>query len=240
MSAQPEPSDDTRRKIGEINAAIDALLEEGVAASSSRVRALRAKKAVLQNGVCKAQHRMPIKTPQPSRQERQSSIPAKGRKKPRSDRIKDVNPVSDALVAIARTPQASKAAKRLHRRAFEQASRAVTLLRSIGLPRTVDEADTILDEIQWKIAQYIDGSVDYPRKLRATHGDQRRAAREVRQALKWRRRTVPVEPAELAEILYSWSLREVARRRDMPADARGVVGMIQVRSGGAPSLGKRK
>lgn len=230
IMSDPQLPADVLRRIAEIDAAIVALIEDGVTVSSSRVRALRAKKTVLQNPSAVSHKSAPTSKPtSPKRQK--NAGPA---------RIKPVGPVGDLLADKAANPQKSKAAARMHRRAVEDAMGVVSALRPIGLPRTIAESDVMLEEIQSKIAYRIDGKHDYPQKLRSAHGHQRRAVREVRQALKWRRRSAPVDPGDLAEVLYAWALREVRRRRGMPAEAVGVVGMIQVRSGGAPSLGKRK
>lgn len=226
----PKQSADAVRKIAEIDASIEELIEDGVPESSSRVRALRAKKAVLENQDAASPKANPATGPT-SRKRQKNAGPG---------RIKPVAPVADLLAEKATVPQESKAARRKHRRAIEDALWVVNALRRIGLPRTIKEADVMLKEIQSEIAEHADGKKTYPQKLRTTHSNRRRAVREVRKALKWRRRSAPVEPADLAEVLYAWALREVNRRRGMPADAVGVVGMIQVRSGGAPSLGKRK
>ena len=229
LGIMSKKSADLLRRIAEIDATIADLIEDGVPASSPRVRALRAKKAVLENQDTASSKAIPVTGPT-SRERHKNAGPG---------RIRPVAPVADLLAEKATIPQESKAARRKHRRAIEDALWVVNALRRIGLPRSITEADVMLKEIQSEIAEHADGKEPYPQKLRTTHSNRRRAVREVRKALKWRRRSAPVEPADLAEVLYAWTLREVNRRRGMPADAVGVVGMIQVRSGGAPSLGKR-
>lgn len=229
---------EVRRRITEIDAAIDALIEDGVDASSSRVRALRAKKSVLLDP--DAQRRSMLGTAT-----LRTGAPRRGttgtrREKTPEARIKPVGIVAELLAGKVRAPQKSKAEASAHRRAIDNALKTVNSLRKVGLPRTVAEADVMLADVQSAIVSRLDDKRDYPQKMRSVHGDQRRAIKEVRQALKWRRRTAPVDAADLADILYAWALREVVRRRSMPADTVGVVGIIQVRSGGAPSLGRRK
>lgn len=80
-------SADLLRRIAEIDATIEDLIEDGVPASSSRVRALRAKKAVLENQDTASSKAIPVSGPT-SRKRQKNAGPG---------RIRPVAPVADLL-----------------------------------------------------------------------------------------------------------------------------------------------
>lgn len=221
--------EERQRAVTAIDAQIAALIEDGVPADSSRIRALKAKRAVAQKS------KKAIKRSVRKARERQATAAA-------------VAPVAPAKLPpnnggrITLVPDSAVDTTRLQSLPAKDRSRVETARLEVrralkscdeptreGVRRAVTECDS-------SISNLIDKGEGYDSKARTELRQRKARLRELEGALAMRRRRSNPSELELAFLLGAY----LERRRQIRRGPENVVGVLDVRSGGAPSLGKRK
>lgn len=216
--------EERRRAVAAIDAQIAALLEDGVPADSSRIRALKAKRVVarksqkaIKRSVRKARERRANELGVPLSAPRSQATPERG-----------------VLAPASTTDQKRlEALPQKQRKRFEQVRKEVRQTLSWCGEPTTDGVNKALARYDQKINALIDKGVRYEANERQRLRLQRRRLKELSRVLAARRRKSPPSELELALLLHDQ--REQIRR-----GPDNVVGVLDMRSGGAPSLGKRK
>lgn len=221
--------EERQRAVAAIDAQIATLIEDGVPTDGSRIRALRAKRAVAQKS------KKAIKRSVREARDRQAaSAAAASSAKGRS--AKQVG----GRVALA--PDSAADTKRLQslsdkdRKRIELARTEVRRsLKYCGEPSTKAVRNAIA-ECDATISDLINQGQRYESKTRRRLRSRKARLKELEGALALRRRKSAPSELELAFLLDAY----LHRRRQIRRGPDNVVGVLDVRSGGAPSLGKRK
>lgn len=214
-----------QRAVAAIDARIAALIEDGVPANSSRIRALVAERAVAQKS------KKAIKRSVHEAQERQAAVVGgTGKGSPKAGR------------RISVVPDSAADTKRLQRLPANERGRIEAarikvrkLLKHCSDP-TAKGVQNAIAECDADISFLINQGVRYDARARKRARLRKEGLKELQGALAMRRRKSVPSELELAFLLDA----HLERRRQIRRGPDNVVGVLDVRSGGAPSLGKRK
>lgn len=220
--------EERQRAVAAIDAQIDALTEDGVPADASRIRALKAKRAVA------LKSKKAIKRSVRKARERQAAAAAAA-------------PVAPTQVPqetggrITLVPDSAADTTRLQSLPAKDRSRVETARLEIRQTLTWCEepsAEGVRNAIarcDAEISALIDRGVDYEADARTQLRNRRARLKDLAAAFASRRRKSHPSVLELAFLLDVY----LERRRQISRGPENVVGVLDVRSGGAPSLGKR-
>ncbi|GAA1730736.1 hypothetical protein SAMN06265174_10127 [Dietzia kunjamensis subsp. schimae] len=223
--------EERRRAVAAIDAQITALIEDGVPADSSRIRALKAKRAVAQKST-KA-----IKRTVRKAREREAVAASAG-----ASGTGTTTAAAKAAGRIALVADSTADARRLQSLPAKERTRVETARIAVRQALTwCDEpsSEGVRDAIarcDADISALIDKGVRYQSDSRTQLRNRRSQLKDLAGAFASRRRTSPPSELELAFLLDAY----LERRRQIRQGPENVVGVLDVRSGGAPSLGKRK
>ena len=223
--------EERQRAVSAIDAQIAALIEDGVPADGSRIRALKAKRAVAQKS------KKAIKRTVRKAREREAAAASAGVSGP--DTTRDS---TKAAGRVALVPDSTADTRRLQSLPAKERKRVETARIQVLQALTwCDEpsSEGVRDAIarcDADISALIDRRVRYEADSRTQLRNRRSQLKELAGALASRRRKSPPSELELAFLLDAY----LQRRRQIRRGPDNVVGVLDVRSGGAPSLGKRK
>lgn len=221
--------EERQRAVAAIDAQIVALIEDGVPADASRIRALKAKRAVA------LKSKKAIKRSVRKARERQAAAAAAATVAPTG-----VPPKASGPIALV--PDSAADSKRLRSLPDKERKRIETARMEVRQTLTWCEepsAEGVRNAIarcDAEISALIDSGVDYETDARTQLRNRRARLKDLAAAFASRRRKSHPSVLELAFLLDA----HLERRRQIRRGPDNVVGVLDVRSGGAPSLGKRK
>lgn len=221
--------EERQRAVAAIDAQIAALIEDGVPADSSPIRALKAKRAVAQKS------KKAIKRSVRKARERQAAATAVATAAPAKvppktgGRITLVPDSAADTIRLQSLPAKDRSRVETARLEVRRALKSCDEPTREGVRRAVAECDS-------RISNLIDKGEGYDSKARTELRQRKARLRELEGALAIRRSRSNPSELELAFLLNAY----LERRRQIRRGPENVVGVLDVRSGGAPSLGKRK
>ncbi len=217
--------EERQRAIAAIDARIATLIEDGVPADSSRIRALVAKRAVAQKS------KKAIKRSVREARDRQAAAAGgTGKGSPKAGGRISVVPDSAADTKRLQSLPAKERGR------IEAARiRVRKLLKHCSDP-TAKGVRNAIAECDADINFLINQGVRYDARARKRARLRKEGLKELQGAIAMRRRKSAPSELELAFLLDAY----LERRRQIRRGPDNVVGVLDVRSAGAPSLGKRK
>ncbi|WP_216695993.1 hypothetical protein [Dietzia psychralcaliphila] len=221
--------EERQRAVAAIDAQIVAHIEDGVPADSSRIRALKAKRAVAQKS------KKAIKRSVRKARERQAAAAA-------AATVAPTQVPQETGGRITLVPDSAADSQRLRSLPDKERKRIETTRMEVRQTLTWCEepsAEGVRNAIarcDAKISALIDRGVDYEADARTQLRNRRARLKDLAAAFASRRRKSHPSELELAYLLDAY----LERRRQIRRGPENVVGVLNMRSGGAPSLGKRK
>lgn len=221
--------EERQRAVAAIDAQIVALIEDGVPAEAPRIRALKAKRAVA------LKSKKAIKRSVRKARERQAAAAA-------AATVAPAQVPQETGGRITLVPDSAADSKRLRSLPNKERKRIETARMEVRQTLTWCEepsAEGVRNAIarcDAEISALIDGGVDYEADARTQLRNRRARLKDLAAAFASRRRKSHPSELELAYLLDAY----LERRRQISRGPENVVGVLDVRSGGAPSLGKRK
>ncbi|MBB1049899.1 hypothetical protein G6021_01925 [Dietzia sp. CW19] len=221
--------EERQRAVAAIDAQIVALIEDGVPADASRIRALKAKRAVARKS------KKAIKRSVRKARERQAAAAA-------SATVAPAQVPQETGGRITLVPDSAADSQRLRSLPDKERKRIETARMEVRQTLTWCEepsAEGVRNAIarcDAEISALIDRGADYEADARTQLRNRRARLKDLAAAFASRRRKSHLSELELAFLLDAY----LERRRQISRGPENVVGVLDVRSGGAPSLGKRK